>query len=179
MGKVINLAGRRFGRLVAISHSGKDIRNNAVWLCVCDCGKEIVVNGSHLRTGNTRSCGCFQSDMSAQRLRTHGMKGTPEYNTWRAMMKRCNNPNDKAYKYYGGRGINVCERWRRFENFISDMGKRPTIDHSLDRIDNDGNYEPTNCKWATPKEQALNRRNRQTAESRRCTYDFSPDHSSK
>lgn len=162
MKKVIDLTGQRFGRLTVFKFYEINNDRCATWECSCDCGAKVIVNGTHLRNGNTRSCGCLQSDISASRLLVHGMKGTREYNSWRSMMKRCNNPNDKAYNHYGGRGISVCERWRKFENFYADMGGRPD-GYSLDRINNNGNYEPSNCQWSTQKEQANNRRNRHTA----------------
>lgn len=125
------------------------------WNCVCDCGKETIVAGMNLRNDHTKSCGCFHLDA----VRTHGLARTKTYISWISMKTRCSNKNDK-YKYgiYGGRGITICDRWlNSFENFLEDMGKRPK-NHTLDRIDSTGNYEPDNCRWATPLQQARNRR---------------------
>ena len=125
--------------------------------CICDCGKARTVDVQKLKSGQTVSCGCHSAELASKRLATHGKTGTPEHVSWVAMKARCYYEKDKSYPRYGGRGISVWEPWRiSFERFLADMGPRPSPQHSLDRIDNGGNYEPGNCRWATPKEQAAN-----------------------
>jgi hypothetical protein len=153
-----NLKGRRFGRLIVLSLA-ETRRGHARWLCQCDCGKEKVVAATELKRGNTQSCGCFQMERRIEMHRIHGEnKRSPEWEAWTALRKRCFNPKHKFWKDYGGRGIAVCERWNDYANFLTDMGRRPSPKHSLDRIDNEKGYEPGNCRWATKKEQAQNRR---------------------
>jgi len=140
------------------------------YLCQCSCGNEAVVQLSNLLSGHTKSCGCLNSELSAERARlrntTHGMYGTREYNIWNAMVDRCTNEKHHNYGLYGGRGIKVCDRWfNSVENFYTDMGDRPP-GMSLDRIDNDGDYEPDNCRWATAKEQSRNKRNNRLIEGK-------------
>lgn len=113
---------------------------------------------SKLRSGHTRSCGCLASEVRAARWRTHGKTDTRVYRAWASMLRRCQNPNTVAYKWYGARGIKTCERWQKFENFLADMGE-PPVGMELDRIDNDGNYEPENCRWVTHQKNCMNRRN--------------------
>lgn len=162
MGKRMNLEGMKFGRLTVLEF--ESVRNkNSYFHCVCECGKRIVAAGNSLKTGNTKSCGCSKGELISQTHKKHGHASnhstSPEYRAWNHMIARCENQNIYNYCDYGGRGIKVCERWRHsFENFLEDMGERPTSSHSLDRIDVNGNYEPSNCRWADSMLQAFNKR---------------------
>ncbi len=161
MGYRFDLTGQVFGRLTARKHVGNNAKKESLWLCRCACGVTITTTCSHLRSGNTKSCGCLQRDKAREIRTSHrhrGRKSTPTYNSWASMKTRCS-PNQKKntrnYQDYYLRGIRVCKRWARFENFLEDMGERPA-GTSLDRINNNGNYEPTNCRWADAKTQREN-----------------------
>jgi hypothetical protein len=131
--------------------------------CLCDCGNQINVLLNDLRSENTKSCGCLKVERTIEKNNSnykHGLTKIPEYDIWVKMKQRCYNSNNNDYKNYGNRGITICDRWlNSVENFLEDMGKRPNSDYSIDRINNDGNYEPSNCRWATKSEQNNNKRN--------------------
>lgn len=154
----IDLTGMRFGRLIALREAPKAARHKAgtKWHCVCDCGAELVTETGALRSGHTKSCGCYHKDRVGEISTTHGRSWTPEWRAWRAMVSRCTVTTNSSYPWYGGRGITVCQRWRQFENFLMDMGPRPA-GTTIDRINNDGNYEPGNCRWATREQQDSNK----------------------
>lgn len=151
-----DLTGLRFGRLIAISPSGRRC-GAQLWTCACDCGKSVVTIARSLRLGATRSCGCLAAELAAARTRTHGGYWKRAHSSWTQIKQRCGNPNNPRFADYGGRGIKVCERWHLFENFFIDMGERPA-GFSIERLDNDKDYELSNCKWASRSEQNNNRR---------------------
>jgi len=154
-----NIIGQRFGRLKVVSFSHKDkSKKHSFFFCKCDCGNEKVVCSDNLKKGDTKSCGCLQKELTGKRFTTHGMSRSSIYHRWQNMVNRCLKNSDPAYKNYGGRGITVCDRWLKFENFYEDTKKGYKKDLTLDRINNNENYEKSNCCWATRKEQQQNTR---------------------
>jgi hypothetical protein len=158
------MIGKTFGRLSVIEYVGRNKRNRRLWRCLCACKNSIIVVQDALKSGNTRSCGCLHKEVLVFRNTTHNRRRTRCYGIWAGMIKRCNNVNDKSYAIYGARGIKVCASWMKFEAFYKDMGDPPSNYHSIDRLDNDGDYEPENCVWASSYEQAQNRSNNKLIE---------------
>lgn len=159
----IDISGRKFGRLTVlerVAHERKPGLIETKWRCLCECGAIKDLYSGHIRSGKTQACGCLRlerSSIAAKKLMTtHGLSKTKEHDAWHAMRQRCNNPNNKSYHRYGGRGIKVCKRWEKFENFFADMGKAPS-GGTLGRIDNNGNYEKRNCRWETTMQQGRNK----------------------
>lgn len=151
------MVGSKFGMVTVISKT--DIRSGThrLWQCSCDCGRNVLATMSDLRTGRRKSCGCLKGANLITNGAHIGGKRMPEYGIWAGMKERCSNPKCKKFERYGSRGISVCEDWQDFASFLKDMGRRPSRDHSLDRRDNDGNYEPGNCRWVVLEVQANNK----------------------
>jgi hypothetical protein len=163
--KFQNLTGGRYGQWLVLFYAGVSRTGpSSMWQCRCNCGVERIVGGSELTCDRSKSCGCRTGVARVVRVpsrpsKTHGMFGTPEYGSWTSMIQRCCNPKAKGYHNYGGRGIRICAEWRAsFQAFFAHVGRRPSPDHSIDRIDNEGHYEPGNVKWATDREQNSHRR---------------------
>lgn len=155
---IIDLTEQRFGRLVVLKQDSRSRKGEVVWLCLCDCGKTTTAIGTQLRRGAKLSCGCYANDVKLLK----GSKRTrhPLYRRWKRIIKCCTDPNYVDYYLYGARGISVCDKWKlSFQSFVEDVGLPPSKTHTLDRIDNNGNYEPCNIRWATPTEQQGNKRN--------------------
>jgi hypothetical protein len=153
MGKFINRRGFTYGRLLVTEDAGVGKNNKRLWKCYCSCGKEKIVTAGELATGRTQSCGCLHKES----ITIHGGWKKSSYNTWRAMMRRCYNPNDKDFFRYGARGLTVCEEWKDYLGFVADMGE-PVGDETLDRINNEKGYSKENCRWASGHVQSFNRR---------------------
>lgn len=157
----INLTGQTFGRLTvrcSAESRGKGVNRRAYWLCDCSCGATVEIPTKSLRNGSTVSCGCLKRERIGDARRTHGMSETKEFRAWCSMRQRCEDATNRLYYRYGGRGIRVFEKWRNsFEAFFADVGPAPSPDHSIDRINNDGNYEPGNVRWSTRTEQNQNK----------------------
>lgn len=166
MAKFRDLTGQKFGRWTVLSlasrccinENGK--KDGVRWRCQCDCGTISDSQlGSHIVYGKSVSCGCLRNEILSERRKTHGMSETTEYYVWLSMKDRCKNPSNKRYYSHGARGVTVCDAWDDFQNFYNDVGPRPSDKHSIERVDNDGNYCPENCKWETDAAQANNKRN--------------------
>lgn len=164
MGKMLSLFGQRFGKLIAVEPQGSNGGKKILWLCKCDCGSMAIIAGTSLKSGTTKSCGCLvleQARKMGLSNKTHGYSSQGKiskiYHIWNSMIRRCTNPKHKYYSDYGGRGIKVCDRWLKFENFLEDMGEAPP-GLTLDRIKNKKGYYKENCRWATWRQQQRNRR---------------------
>jgi len=167
MPKKVDMIGKRYGRLVAVKETGKG-HNGYRYLFACDCGNQKDISGAVVRSGKALSCGCYKSEYVAAKNFVHGMVHAGSYNSWQAMKTRCNNPNQDAYKRYGGVGITYDPRWEDFKNFVEDMGERP-FGMTLDRINPFGNYEKSNCRWADAKTQATNKQSNYLKEHGLCS----------
>ena len=158
----LDLRGKKFGRLVVLEDSRKRKSRRVLWNCICDCGNKVRISSKCLRNGHSQSCGCLKLEILIKRTTKHGhgraRKQTATYRSWLGMKTRCLNPKVECYKHYGGRGITICERWMKFENFLEDMGEKPK-DLTIERLNNKDGYSPENCIWATMEIQTRNKRN--------------------
>lgn len=165
--KPLQLNGIRFSNLVAKEFCGKNKHNQTLWKCLCDCGNTVVRSRNSLKKNRLVSCGCFLKTFLPNINTKHKMSKSPEYRAYRGMLNRCYRKKERNYESYGGRGIVVCDKWKEsFVEFLKDVGQRPSENHSIDRINNDGNYEPGNVKWSTTLEQSLNRRKKRNTSSK-------------
>lgn len=159
MKKVINLTGKVFSRLTVLSEAGRDKHEKVMWLCECSCGNKPILSGNTIKSGNTKSCGCLHKEIMSNILTTHGLRKHPLYAVWLSMKARCYNESYHQYADYGGRGITICDRWiNSFRDFYNDVAYHYNDNLQLDRVDNDGNYEPSNVRWVTQQQNGMNRR---------------------
>lgn len=170
--RFINLTGKQFGRWSVFEKTGSTTNGTALWRCVCQCGSVRDVKSSRLLAGRSKSCGCLSKEVAKNQKTTHGMSRTALYKLWSSMKARCGNPRAMNYSMYGGRGITVCNRWKKFENFYADMHPRP-VGTTLERMDNNKGYSPENCRWATPFDQGQNKRNNRLYEIHGSIYTLS------
>lgn len=173
MGRVIDLKGQKFGRLLVLEFAGLAENRNALWNCLCDCGNEKIIKGHLIKRGKTKSCGCLNKEITSKRGRKHKMAGTKFYQVWNTMIMRCHNPNSKSFKCYGAKGITVCDRWRVFQNFYDDMFPTYKEGLSIERKDFTKGYNPENCTWATKLEQANNTSSNHVIEYKGAKYTLS------